>query len=92
MPVNETFARRLKRLREAQGFSVAALAERCGVPAAEIHDLEAGRVQEPELIVGLRLAEALSVDVYFLAMGEAGVLLGRIDALEKRMTLLEWQR
>jgi hypothetical protein len=45
------------------------LAERCGVPAAEIHDLEAGRMEEPELIVGLRLAEALSIDAWLLASG-----------------------
>jgi len=60
----------LRRLREEQGFSVAGLAERCGgLPTADIHDLEAGRVKDPELSVGLRLADALSVDARFLASG-----------------------
>jgi len=67
----ETFARRLRRLRQAQGLSVAALAEQCSVPVTEIRDLEDGRLKDPELSVGLRLAEALSVDAWVLALGTA---------------------
>jgi len=61
MAANETFARRLRRLREEQGMTVAMLATQCGVTESAIRQLEAGRVKEPELIVGLRVAEALSV-------------------------------
>lgn len=68
----ETLGLRVRRLRQAQGLSVATLAEKCGLPAGEIHELEAGRVEDPELSVGLRLADSLHVDPWVLALGEGG--------------------
>jgi transcriptional regulator with XRE-family HTH domain len=69
MTIRETLGRRLRRLRKERGLTVAALAARCDVTATEIQDIEAGRVTDPELIVGVRLAEALCVDAWYLAFG-----------------------
>jgi transcriptional regulator with XRE-family HTH domain len=65
----ERMAQRLCRLRKEQRLTPSALAKRCGVTTAEIQDLETGRVTDPGLLVGMRLAEALCVDAEYLAFG-----------------------
>jgi transcriptional regulator with XRE-family HTH domain len=62
-------AQRLRRLRKERRLTPSALAKRSGVTTAEIHDLETERVTDPELLVGMRLAEALCVDAEYLAFG-----------------------
>ena len=65
----ESMALRVRRLRKARRLTLSALAKRCGVAPAEIRDLETGRVADPELLLGMRLAEALHVDAEYLAFG-----------------------
>lgn len=50
----------LHQSREAAGLTMAALAERCGVTAAAINDLEKNR-RSPSLATAARLAAALKI-------------------------------
>jgi transcriptional regulator with XRE-family HTH domain len=65
----ERMGQRLCRLRKERRLTPSALAKRSGVTTTEIQDLEAGRVTDPELLVGVRLAAALCVDAEYLAFG-----------------------
>lgn len=65
----ERMAQRLCRLRKERRLTPSALAKRSGLTTAEIQDLEAGRMTDPELLVGMRLADALCVDAEYLAFG-----------------------
>lgn len=65
----EPLGRRLRRLRKERRLTLGALAEQCGLTRAEIQDVEAGRVADPDLLFGVRLAEVLQVDPEYLAFG-----------------------
>ena len=89
--MNETFGERLRRLREEQGFSIAALAVEIGISEGAIRQMETGNVKSPSLLVGLRLAHRLGVDPYELALGEGSNLNERLLVLERRLAKLEQQ-
>jgi transcriptional regulator with XRE-family HTH domain len=63
----ETFGHRLKRLREARGWSLQELAARSGVPYITIYRCERGQHQEPRVSVAAKLARALVVPLDVLA-------------------------
>lgn len=85
----EAFGDRVRRLREEQGFSVAALALEVGVSEGTIRQIETGSIKSPSLTVGLRLAHRLGVDVWYLAFGEGSTLNDRITLVERRLTKIE---
>jgi len=87
--VSESFADRLRRLRDEQGFSVAALASEVGVSEGTIRQLESGIIKNPSFTVGLRLAHRLGVDAYYLGFGEGSTLNDRLTLLERRTGKLE---
>ena len=62
-----TFGERLRRLREARGWSQQELSERSGVPYITIYRCERGQHQEPRVNVAARLARALGVSLDVLA-------------------------
>jgi len=62
-----TFGQRLKRLREARGWSQQELADRAEVPYITIYRCERGQHQEPRVSVAARLARALGVSLDVLA-------------------------
>lgn len=62
----DTFAARLKALRDAAGLSQSRLAARAAVPVRTLQDYEQGR-HEPPLGVAARLAEALGASLDALA-------------------------
>jgi transcriptional regulator with XRE-family HTH domain len=89
--VNEgdTFAKRLRRLREEQGLSVPAIAASVGTSEGTIRQLETGQVKNPSFALGLRLADTLNVDPYYLALGAGFSMRERFELLERRVTALE---
>ena len=88
----ETFAERLKRLRNEQGLTVAALAAVAQVAEGTIRHLEGGTIASPSLTLGIRLADALHVEVRFLAIGEGSRAADRFDAIERRLDEIESSR
>lgn len=60
---NNTFAARLKRLREAAGLTQQQLADAAGLAQGAVADLERGRRPDPRLSTALALAGALGVSV-----------------------------
>jgi transcriptional regulator with XRE-family HTH domain len=80
----ESFGERVRRLREARGKTLAAVAEECGCSEGTIRHIEVGNVASPGLHLGIRLADALGVDVRYLAFGGAGVA-GRVPDLARRV-------
>jgi transcriptional regulator with XRE-family HTH domain len=56
----DTFAARLKALRESATLSVAELAERSGLARTHVHHLEAG-TRQPDFATVLKLCEGLKV-------------------------------
>jgi transcriptional regulator with XRE-family HTH domain len=88
-PVSETFGERLRRLREEQGFSITELAGAVGVTDSAIRQLEIGNVKSPGFALGLRIADRLHVDPYYLALGAGLSLTEHIERIEKRVTKLE---
>jgi transcriptional regulator with XRE-family HTH domain len=85
----ETFGKRVKRLREESGTSIAALALEVGISEGSIRQIEAGSIKSPSFVVGLRLARFLDVDPYYLALGETTSVIERITAVEKRLAQIE---
>ncbi|MDP9149757.1 MAG: helix-turn-helix domain-containing protein [Myxococcota bacterium] len=85
----ETFGVRLRRLRTQRGYTLAGLARLVLVTEAAIRNLETGDSKGPSFLVGVRLADALGVDVHYLAFGEGASLGGRVLELERRMTAFE---
>lgn len=75
----------LKRLREAQGLSQAAVAEQSGVPRPTIAHLESGQAN-PTLSVVLRVARTLGVSIDSLVLPEQSpiVVLGPRTLPQKR--------
>ncbi|HXW76874.1 MAG TPA: helix-turn-helix transcriptional regulator [Candidatus Eremiobacteraceae bacterium] len=68
--MQETFAERLKRLREQRGLTVGKLALRAGLTEAAIRKMEYGDTKGHGLVNGLKLADALGVDPWELAFGQ----------------------
>jgi transcriptional regulator with XRE-family HTH domain len=87
--MTETFAERLRRLRNEQGYTVADLAAAVGAAEGTIRHLEGGNVRSPNFLLGIRLAEQLKVDPRYLALGEGIGVTARFDALERRIAKLE---
>ena len=87
--VSETFAARLRRIREEKGFTVPHLAGAVGMSPSAIRQLESGQIKNPSFALGLRLANQLSVDAHYLAFGEGFSITDRLDSLEARITKLE---
>ena len=87
--MSETFAQRLRRLREERGSTIAALAGEVGVSEGAIRQLETGNVKSPSFVVGLRLAHHLGVDPYYLAAGEGSNVAERLLLIERRLAKLE---
>jgi transcriptional regulator with XRE-family HTH domain len=87
--MSETFAERLRRLREEQGFTVATLALEVGVSEGAIRQLETGTVKNPSFAVGLRIAHRLGVDPYDLGFGKGSTLEERLAVVERRLAKLE---
>jgi transcriptional regulator with XRE-family HTH domain len=92
METKETLGERVRRVREAQGIGVNALADTCRVSEGAIRQVENGGVKSPSLILGLRLSDALGVDPYWLATGQPEPIEARLVALEGRVTILERER
>lgn len=70
--MEETFAERLRRLREARKLTVGALAARTGLTEAAIRKMEYGDTKARGFINGMKIAEALGVDPAELAYGKKG--------------------
>jgi transcriptional regulator with XRE-family HTH domain len=87
--MSETFAARLRRIRDEKGFTVPQLAGAVGMSPSAIRQLESGQIKNPGFALGLRLANQLSVDAHYLAFGEGFSLTDRLDSLEARVTKLE---
>jgi transcriptional regulator with XRE-family HTH domain len=85
----ETFGKRVKRLREESGTSIASLALEVGISEGSIRQIETGAVKSPSFMVGLRLARYLDVDPYYLALGETSSVIERLTTVEKRLARLE---
>jgi transcriptional regulator with XRE-family HTH domain len=92
METHETLGERMRRVREAQGIRIAALADTCLISEGSIRQIEGGGVRSPSLIVGLRIAKALNVDPYWLATGAAEPIEARVHSLEIRVAALERDR
>ena len=65
----ERFGERLRRLRLARALSCAHLAQRVGVTAGAIRQMESGQTKFASLVIGLRLAKELGTDPWYLATG-----------------------
>ena len=90
---HEAFGVRLRRFREAEGFTTAALAQQVGVSEGAIRQMETGNVKSPSFAVGLRIATTLRVDLYDLAFGDVeGSVSERIDRLEAQVVTLMRRR
>ncbi len=87
--MNESFAQRLRRLRDEHGRTIAELAAEVGVSEGAIRQMETGNVKSPSFVVGLRLAHYLGVDPYYLASGEGSTLGERLVLVERRLAKLE---
>jgi transcriptional regulator with XRE-family HTH domain len=87
--MSESFGQRLRRLREEKGLTVSSLAASVGVAEGTIRQLETGQTKSPSFVVGVRLADRLSVDPFYLALGDRATLTERMDIFERRLTRLE---
>jgi transcriptional regulator with XRE-family HTH domain len=87
--MSETFAARLRRVREEKGFTVPDLASAVGVSPGAIRQLESGQIKNPAFSLGLRIADRLNVDPHYLALGEGFSVTERLENLENRVMKLE---
>jgi transcriptional regulator with XRE-family HTH domain len=87
--MSETFAARLRRVREDKGFTVPDLASAVGVSPGAIRQLESGQSKNPGFALGLRIADRLNVDPHYLALGEGFSLTERLELMEERVAKLE---
>jgi transcriptional regulator with XRE-family HTH domain len=95
--MEETFAERLKRLREKSGLTVGRLALRAGLTEAAIRKMEYGDTKGHGFVNGLKIAEALGVDPSELAFGrrskhgrpaDTKTLEARLKALQEQVAVL----
>lgn len=95
--MDETFAERLKRLREKRGITVGQLALRAGLTEAAIRKMEYGDTKGHGFINGLKIAEVLGVDPWELAFGrrskhgapsDAKTLEARVKSLQEQVAVL----
>jgi transcriptional regulator with XRE-family HTH domain len=77
----ETFAKRVRRLREEHGMTIVQLADAIGASEGTIRQIEGGTVRNPHFSLGLRLARHLGVDPYYLAFGEGSAYAARLEDL-----------
>jgi transcriptional regulator with XRE-family HTH domain len=91
--MEETFAERLRRLRELRGLTVGRLALRTGLTEAAIRKMEYGDTKGRGFINGLKIAEALGVDPGELAFGKKGKRSGSASdkSTEARLRSLQEQ-
>jgi transcriptional regulator with XRE-family HTH domain len=91
--MEETFAERLKRLREQSGLTVGRLALRAGLTEAAIRKMEYGDTKGHGFINGLKIAEALGVDPAELAFGQRRKRASRSESssIESRLRSLQEQ-
>lgn len=92
MKKRETLGDRVRGLRAERGLSVADLASAVGVSEGAIRQLEAGITKSPGLMLGLRIADCLSADPWYLALGEGTSLTDRLIVIERRLDALEQPR
>jgi transcriptional regulator with XRE-family HTH domain len=90
----ESFGERLRRLPTARDLNTSELAHMVGVTGGAIRQMESGQTKSASLLIGIRLADALDVDVRYLAVGEgqdvgANSLTDRVSALERRLASVE---
>jgi len=85
----ETFAQRLRRLRNEQGLSVADLGRMVGVTEGAIRQLETGQVASPGFLLGLRLSDALHVEPHVLALGGVSSVVAKMEDLDRRLRAAE---
>jgi len=96
--MDETFAERLKRLREKRSMTVGQLALRAGLTEAAIRKMEYGDTKGHGFINGLKIAEVLGVDPWELAFGkrskhaapssDAKTLEARVKSLQDQVAVL----
>lgn len=84
----ETFAERLRRLREERGFSKVEVAKRVGLTEGAIRQLESGRTKDPRFTEGVKLAELFRVTPHYLALGDGLPPPSRPD-MDRRMKEVE---
>jgi transcriptional regulator with XRE-family HTH domain len=65
----ERVGRRVQLLREEAGLTQTGLAEKCGVTEGAIRQIEDGTTKSPSFSTGVKLAYALGVSAYELALG-----------------------
>jgi transcriptional regulator with XRE-family HTH domain len=65
----ETMGDRIKRLREAQGFTQTQLGELCGVSKSAVSQWEDGSTTDIKIKPFLALCDALRTDPHYLAFG-----------------------
>jgi transcriptional regulator with XRE-family HTH domain len=70
MEFKENLGDRVRRLREDQGITIAALTATCRVSEGAIRQVETGAVKSPSLLLALRLSKALGVQPYWLGTGD----------------------
>lgn len=89
----ETFAERLKRMREKRGMTVGQLALRADLTEAAIRKMEYGDTKGHGFVNGLKIAAALGVDPWELAFGKRPKHAHASDspALEERIKTLQEQ-
>jgi transcriptional regulator with XRE-family HTH domain len=85
----ESLGERLRRLRRDQGLNVVDLAAKVGVAEGTLRQIENGSVKSPSFLLGCRLANALSVDPMYLALGGQESTRDRMDDLDRRLRKVE---
>jgi transcriptional regulator with XRE-family HTH domain len=85
----ETFAERLRRIRLEQGFSVPDLASAVGVSDGAIRQLESGQTKQPSFALGLRIADKLHVEPYYLALGAGFSMRDHLERIEVRLDAMD---
>lgn len=92
---DETFGKRLQRLRTARRLRVMDVAYAAGLTEGAIRQLESGQTKGATLVAGLRIAKLLGVTPDYLATGAEGSddtglsLIGRLNDHERRLSELE---
>jgi len=77
-----TVGEKIRRLREARGWSQSALGRRVGVEGQSVHRWEAGRTTALTVQTGLRLAQVLEVSPYWLFLDESADIGDPTEAAE----------